>query len=235
MLVDERRNKVMVMLACVSHTHALHTHTHAQLIKGMSKHRGRCEASIARVYSEHAVGRDKIVSPDPVSFETGVTGRFKPYRVLNLEIHQLLIEIVTRECATRPIVDKFRVYKRGKIGGKFFTSGEPLSGVRRVREKMFRCGSVFTMVCRGRSVYGRMKRFISYDHINMVEVEWLPIPEYPMGIPVVVRLGFYNNCPVQPPVVLLDDIDPSPVSLLHDHDNNCLYVMRMIGIDTVSE
>ena len=201
----------------------------------MSKHRGRCEASIARVYSEHAVGRDKIISPDPVSFETGVTDRFKPHRVLNHDIHRLLIDIVTRECGTRPNVDQFRVYKRGKIGGKFFTSGEPLSGVRRVREKMFRCGSVFTMVCRGRSIYGRMKRFISCNHINMVEVEWLPIPEYPIGIPVVVRLGFYNNCPVQPPVVLLDDIDPSPVSLLHDHDNNCLYVMRMIGIDTVSE
>lgn len=201
----------------------------------MSKHRGRCEASIARVYSEYAVGRDKIVSPDPVSFETCVIGRFKSYSVLNHDVHRLLIDMVTRECGTRPNVDQFRVYKRGKIGGKCFTSGEPLSGVRRVREKMFRCGSVFTMICRGRSVYGRMKRFISCDQVNMVEVEWLPVPEYPIGIPVVVRLGFYNNRPVQPPVVLLDDIDPSPVSLLHDHDNNCLYVMRMIGIDTVPE
>ena len=201
----------------------------------MSKHRGRCEASIARVYSEHAVGRDKIISPDPVSFETGVTDRFKPHEVLNHDIHRLLTDMVTRECGTRPNVDQFRVYKRGKIGDKFFTSDEPLSGVRRVREKMFRCGSVFTMVCRGRSRCGRMKRFVSCNHINMVEVEWLPIPEYPIGIPVVIRLGFYDNCPAQPPVVLLDDIDPSPVSSLHDHDDNCSFVMRMIGIDTASE
>ena len=164
-----------------------------------------------------------------------MTGRFKPYSVLDDDVHQLLINMVTRECGTRPSVDQFRVKKRGKISGKCFTSDEPLSGVRRVGEKMFRCGSVFTMVCRGRSVYGRIKRFVTCGHVNMVEVEWLPVPEYPIGIPIVVRLGFYNNRPVQPPVVLMDDIDPSPVSLLHDHDNNCLYVMRMSGIDTVSE
>ena len=54
--------------------------------------------------------------------------------------------MVTRECGTRPNVDQFRVYKRAKISGKCFTSGEPLSGVRRVGEKMFRCGSVFTII-----------------------------------------------------------------------------------------
>ena len=70
---------------------------------------------------------------------------------------------------------------------------------------MFRCGSGFTMICRGSSVYGRMKRFISCDHVNMIEMEWLPVPEYPIGIPVVVRLGFYKNHQVQ-----------SPVSLSHD-------------------
>ena len=122
----------------------------------MSKYRGRCEDSIARVYSEHAVGRDRIVSPAPVSSETCVIGKLKPYRVLDDNVHQLLVDMVTRECGTRPCVDQFRVYTRGKIGGKCFTSGEPLSGVRRVGEKMFRCGSVFTMVCRGKSVYGRI-------------------------------------------------------------------------------
>ena len=142
------------------------------------------------MYSEHVVGQDGIVSANPVSFETCVTGRFRPYTVLSHDVYQLLIDMVTRECGTRPTVDQFRVYKRSKISGKCFTSGEPLSGVRRVGEKMFRCGFVFTMICRGRSVYGRIKRF---GHVDMVEVEWLPVPEYPIGIPVVVvvRLGFW--------------------------------------------
>lgn len=57
-LGDERRNKV---------------------IKNMSKHRGRCEASIARVYSEYVAGRDRIVCPDPVALDTACTGKYKPY------------------------------------------------------------------------------------------------------------------------------------------------------------
>ena len=206
-----------------------------QLIKGMSKYRGRCEASIARVYSEYAVGRQRIVSPGPVSRETCVTGKFKKYSVRNHNVHELLMNVVTHDSGVRPNLHQFRVYKRAKIGGKGFTAGEPLSGVRRVREKMFRCGSVFTMISKGRSIYGYIHRFVSCDQVNMVEVDWLPVPEYPTGTPIVVRLGFYNNRPVEPPVVLLNDMDPSPVSVLHDHVNNCVYVMRMNGIDTVSE
>ena len=85
------------------------------------------------------------------------------------------------------------------------------------------------------SIYGYIHRFVSCDQVNMVEVNWLPVPEYPIDTPIVVRLGFYNNRSVEPPVVLLNDIDPSPVSVLHDHVNNCVYVMRMNGIDKVSE
>ena len=164
-----------------------------------------------------------------------MTGKSNEYRVRNYNIHELLVNVVTHESGVRPNLHQFRTYKRAKIGGRRFTANEPLSGVRRTTEKMFRCGSVFTMISKGRSIYGYIHRFVSCDQVDMVEVNWLPIPEYPMGTPIVVRLGFYNNRPVEPPVVLLNDIDPSPVSMLHDHDNNCVYVMRMNGIDTVSE
>lgn len=208
-LGDERRNKV---------------------IKGMSKHRGRCEASIARVYSEHVAGRDSIVCPQPVSLDTGVTGKGKPYVVRDTTVKQALLRIVETD-----VCPPLLAYTRAKICGKGFTAGEPTSGVRRVCEKMLRCGSVFTMVRGGRSIYGWIKRFISYGLVNMAEVHWLPIPEYPIGIPVVVKLVLDSNRPVEPPVVLLDDIDPSPISLLRDDGQNCLYVMRMTGIDTMSE
>ena len=114
-------------------------------------------------------------------------------------------------------------------------NGEPMDGARSVREKMFRCGSVCTMVRGGRSIYAWIRRFISYGLVHLTEVNWLPVPEYLLEIPVVVKLGFYNNRPVEPTIVLLDDIDPSPVSLLHDHTHNCLYVMGMTGIDTMLE
>ena len=208
-LGDERRNKV---------------------IKGMSKHRGRCEASIARVYCEHVAGRDAIVCPQPVSLETGVTGKGKSFVVQDASVAQSLLRIIEAD-----VCPPLLAYKRAKICGKSFTASEPMSGVRRVSEKMLRCGSVFTMVRGGRSIYGWIRRFISYGLVNMAEVNWLPVPEYPLEMPVVVKLGFNSNRPVEPSVVLLDDIDPSPVSLLHDHDHNCLYVMRMIGIDTMPE
>ena len=218
-----------------SNTYTLHTQ---QVIKGMSKHRGRCEASIARVYSEHVVGGESLVDPGPVSEETGVIGRSKRYTIRNPNIHRLIVDIVTRETGECPHPRRFREYKRAQIGGKQFTSNESLRGVRRVCEKMFRCGSVVTMTTGGRnhggrSIYGWVKRFISYDLVDMAEIRWLPIPEYPTGLPVVVRLGFGNPRPVQPPIVMLEDIDPSPVSLLNDDDNNSMYVIRMTGIDTM--
>ena len=206
-LSDERRNKV---------------------VKGMSKHRGRCEASIARVYGEHVAGRAKIVCPKPVSLETTVTGKGKRYVFREATaVRELLRILGVDECP--PLSE----YKRATISGKGFTAGEPMTGARRVREKMFRCGSVCTMVRGGRSIYAWIKRFISNGIVHMAEVNWLPVPEYPLEMPVVVKLGFYNNRPVEPPFVLIEDIDPSPVSLLHDHDRNCLYVMRMTGIDTM--
>ena len=103
-------------------------------------------------------------------------------------------------------------------------------------KKCFRCGSVVTMTTddrnhNGKSICGWVRRFITCGLVNMVEIKWLPIPEYPTGLPVIVRLGFDNPRPVQPPIVMLEDIDPSPVSLLHDIDNNSVHVTKMTGMN----
>ena len=60
----------------------------------MSKHRGCCEASIARVYSERVSGREGLVSPGPVCNETGVIGRSKSYVVNDPNIHRLFVNVV---------------------------------------------------------------------------------------------------------------------------------------------
>ena len=52
--------------------------------------------------------------------------------------------------STRANPPCFRECKRAKIGGEKFTFNESLRGVRRVGEKMFRCGSVVTMITDGR-------------------------------------------------------------------------------------
>ena len=50
-------------------------------------------------------------------------------------------------------------------------------------QKMKRCGAVVTLVSGGRSLYGRVIRFISYDRLHVAQIQWLPIPDYPTGTP----------------------------------------------------
>ena len=108
-----------------------------QVIKGMSKNRGRCEASIARVYSERVVGHEGLVSPEPVCNETDVIGRSKSYVITDPHIHRLFVNMITRVTGVCPDISDFRVYKKAKIGGKEFTVNTPMTGARRVREKCF--------------------------------------------------------------------------------------------------
>ena len=77
------------------------------------------------VYSEHVDGRDKIVAPPPVSLETGVTGKGKQYVVRDEVIKQALLRVIEAY-----VCPPLLVYTRAKIGGKSFTAGEPIHGVR---------------------------------------------------------------------------------------------------------
>ena len=123
------------------------------------------------------------------------------------------------------------IHKRAQIGDIPFTSNNPLSGVRRRNEKMNRCASVITLVKGGRSLYARVIRFMHFDRLHVAHVSWLPVPDYPTGTPVVVRLLRNNPKPDEPCIVSLTDIDPSNVTILNEE--TCMYMMRMTGIDTM--
>ena len=112
-----------------------------------------------------------------------------------------------------------------------FVADNPLSGVRRRNEKMLRCTSVITLVRGGRSLCVWVKRFMHFDRLHVAHVSWLPLPDYPTGSPVVVRLVRDNPKPNEDCIVSLIDIDPTHVTILHE--DTCMYMLRMNGIDTM--
>ena len=202
----------------------------------MAKQRKHCEASIARVYSEHVRSTPLICSPPPFSLETGCIhnkGKDKHYTDTHPELSRCLREMVSDEYnGVRVNVCLWTIHKHAKVCGINFTAGNLLSGVRRRNEKMKRCGSVITLVRDGRSLYAWVIRFMHFDRLHVAHVLWLPVPEYPTGTPVVVRLVRNNPTPDESCVVSLTDIDPSPIAILHEE--GCMYMMRMKGIDTMS-
>ena len=202
----------------------------------MSKQRKYCEASIARVYSEHVMGSINFRPPKPISLETCCThlksNRRHRDTVPGLSVCLCLRQIVRDEhdgTELNPTV--WTIHKRAKICGVEFVSGVPMTGVRRYQEKMNRCASVITAVVRGRSLYAWVVQFLSFDKLHVAHVRWLPVPDYPTGSPVVVRLLKSNSKPNEPCILSLTDIDPSKITILDEGD--CIYPMRMSGIDTM--
>ena len=104
------------------------------------------------------------------------------------------------------------------------------SGVKKVSEKMLRCGSVITLVAGGRSLYAWVIKFMSFDAIHLAHVRWLPVPEYPYDTPVIVVLRDHGPMPGLPCTVNLIDIDPTQVAILHEGLD--MFVIRFSGIDT---
>ena len=94
---------------------------------------------------------------------------------------------------------------------------------------MKRCGSVVTLVKGGRSLYAWVIQFLKFDRLHVAHVRWFPVPDYPTGTPIVVRLRTGNPLPVVPCIISLTELDPSKIILLHE--NNDVYPMRMTGID----
>ena len=72
---------------------------------------------------------------------------------------------------------------------------------------------------------------MAFDKIHVAHVRWLPVPEYPTGNPLLVQLNRGRAPPNEPCIVSLIDIDPSPVTILHE--GTCMYMMRMNGINTM--
>ena len=67
-------------------------------------------------------------------------------------------------------------------------------------------------------------------------VEWFPLPTYPDGDPLTVRICLsgvdVNNVGVSRVVSLLD-IQPSRVLVGIDQHHECMYMMRMDGTDSM--
>ena len=202
----------------------------------MAKQRKYCEASVARVYSEHvrAEPLPAFSSLPPVSLETRCLHQQtdKHYTDTDPLLSRCLKRMVRTEYnGARLNVRSWTVHKRALIGGTTFIARQPLSGVRRRNEKMKRCASVITLVRGGRSLYARVIRFMNFDRFHVAHVSWLPQPDYPTGTPVVVRLIRDNPTPNEDCVVSLIDVDPTHVTILHE--NTCMYMMRMHGVDTM--
>ena len=200
----------------------------------MAKQRKHCEASIARVYSEYLRAYKPIHPPRPISLDTCciVSKKSIPYDDTNFRVSTLLTRLTRREYNGHEVnVRLWTVHKRAQVCGVEYTSGQPMTGVRRLNEKMLRCGSVITLVRGCRSLYAWVIRFLSFDRIHVAHARWLPEPEYPSGTPLLVRLDTGRPPPTEPCIVTLVDIDPSQVAILREH--TYFYMMRMSGINTI--
>ena len=200
----------------------------------MAKQRKHCEASIARVYSEYLRAAKPVYSPPPISLDTCYidSNTSKSYVDTNVHVSGFLTRLTSREYNGCEVdVRLWTVHKRARVCRIEFTSGQPMTGGRRLNEKMLRCGSVITLVRGCRSLYAWVIRFLSFDRIHVAHVRWLPEPEYPSGTPLLVRLNTGRPPPPEPCIVPLADIDPSPVALLHE--DTYVYMMRMNGINTM--
>ena len=141
MLSDERRNKVTLTLTThltiVSNLVVGHPST--QIVKDMARQRKHCEASIARVYSEHLKGTPLVCSPPPVSLETccvHTKAKTKYYTNTMPAVSMRLRDMIEDECNGAQLdVGLWTIHKRAKIGGVRFTSGHSLFGVRGSNEK----------------------------------------------------------------------------------------------------
>ena len=200
----------------------------------MAKQRKHCEASIARVYSEYLRAYKPIHPPRPISLDTCciVSKKSIPYDDTNFRVSTLLTRLTRREYNGHEVnVRLWTVHKRAQVCGVQFTSGQPMTGLKSVNEKMLRCGSVITLVRGVRSLYAWVIRFLSFDRIHVAHVKWLPEPEYPTGTPVFVRVKRGLPPPNETCIVPLIDIEPSQVAILQE--DTYLYMMRSTGINTM--
>ena len=96
------------------------------------------------------------------------------------------------------------------------------------------CGSVFTTVYRGRSVYGILDRFLLVNEKEFAAVTWLSPPVYPYApFTVVVRVHILptEDQPLNRCVIPCDRIEPCGVCVMPDEDGVHYYMLRDRGYD----
>ena len=121
------------------------------------------------------------------------------------------------------------------IGGKQFTADEKLI-------PGCRCGSVVTSSVSGRSMYGLVKQFVRVvckclRFHQFAVVAWFPRPTYPDADPLTVRISLdsvpdvNNICGSR--VISLYDIEPARVAVDLERRKDCMFMMRLEGLDTM--
>lgn len=120
---------------------------------------------------------------------------------------------------------------KANISGVEFTAGQNIVVGKR-------CGSVVTSVIQGQSMYGKVLKFFSSScdkNAGMYAyVEWMNVPDYPFdGTPLVVRLRDDAPICVAPNVLSIFDIDPSRIICERSDIENCYYMCRIEGWDTI--
>ena len=163
---------------------------------------------------------------------TSVAGKCKIIDDVGDDIRDLMQSHFSCDC--RVTHSMVCLYKYAKIGGNRFEAGEGL----RVGT---RCGSVFTSVRGGRSMYGLIKSFYRITcacHLvtDCACVTWFPKPCYPDGDPLTVKIvlrGLDVNHIPDKHIISLNDIQPSRICVEIDTVHDCMIMMRMEGIDTM--
>lgn len=124
-------------------------------------------------------------------------------------------------------------HSKAYIGGKQFTAGERLI-------RGLRCGSVVTRTIHGRSIYGLVKQFLRVvceclSFYDFAVVTWFPTPTYPDGDELTVKVSLRDvqdvNNMTDIDVVNLRDLQPSRVAVGHDQRQQCMFMMRLEGVD----
>jgi len=133
-----------------------------------------------------------------------------------------------RYCMSLLGVERFqytRGYNVALIRGTHFACGE--WGQRT-------CGSVFTTVYCGRSVYGVLERFMLVGEEAYAAVTWLSTPVYPydpITLVVQVRMVPAEDQPLNRCVIRCDRIEPCGINVMPDEDGVHYYMMRTRGFD----
>ena len=96
------------------------------------------------------------------------------------------------------------------------------------------CGSVFTTVYCGKSVYGIFDRFMLVHGVEYAAVTWLTQPVYPYApLTLVVRVRVLPavDQPLHRCVIRCDRVEPCPVNVMPDENGHDYYMMRTRGYD----
>ena len=126
-------------------------------------------------------------------------------------------------------------YTKSNICGVEFRAGQNIAG-----NANKTCGSIVTCVVDGQSRYGIVIHFFKHICVRndnlYAYIEWLNSTDYPFeGTPLIVRIRD-DSAPVggsPRQIISIFDIDPSRVIVERSDNEECYYMCRIEGIDTI--